>query len=381
MPARTRFIRLFILLPCLAGSWSSGAIADTRTYQATTDFPVLDAGAVPYYSEAPGRPSLAINAAIESYRDVFARATVVYDGTEGVHDFTLVALAELDGEADYQLLINGVVVGTATNPEVEFDYTVVRHSFPDINVPAGAVLAVESLANTNGKIPEGDGTAFARGRWTTLELKVTDSDQEPVDSVPTDVDLELTMSSDRQMLVVDEPFTLELSVSNADNSVAATQPVIRLNLPLQRLTVVSADQCIIDPDDLVCSFPEIPSGTSQTMALSFSITDDSAPFTVMASASADQTDRDGRNNVATISVDMAARDSDMGVETETESETGTETENESQPQTQNQTFTETENSSVSKSSSSGGGSASLLWFLLLLPVALKARDFKRYLIH
>jgi len=363
MLARTICIRLMILLSCLAGSWSSGSIADTRTYQATTDFPVLDAGVVPYYSEAPGRPSLAINAAIESYRDVFARATVVYDGTEGVHDFTLVALAELDGEADYQLLVNGVVVGTATNPEVEFDYTVVRHSFPNINVPAGAVIAVESLANTNGKIPEGDGTAFARGRWTTLEMKDTDSDQEPVDSVPTDVDLELMMSSDKQMLVVDEPFTLNLSVSNADNSMAATQPVVRLSLPLQRLTVVSADQCIIDPDDLVCSFPEIPSGTSQTMSLSFSITDDSAPFTVMASASADQTDRDGRNNAATISVDMVAP------------------ETEPQPQTQNQTVTETENSSTSKSSSSGGGSASLLWFLLLLPVALKARDFKRYFIH
>lgn len=285
---------------------SCSAIADTRTYQATTDFPVIDAGLAPYYSEAPGRPSLAINAANAAYRDVFARAEVVYDGSPGTHDFTLVALAELDGEAEYRLLINGDVAGTATNPEVTLDYTVVRHTFPAISVPAGAVLAVESLANTNGKIPEGNGTAYARGRWTALELtESTDEqagEQTSPEPTPANIDLALSMSSTPQPVLVNELFDIELVLSNAENSMTATQPTVNLVLPQTPLNIVSAESCQADLPALVCSFPELPAGASHTMSVSLTATQAGSNLAINASANADQDDRDGTNNTASLIV-------------------------------------------------------------------------------
>lgn len=287
-----------------AGGYCQLAISDTRTYAAATDFPIIDAGIVPYYSEAPGRASLAINAAIQSFRDLFARAEVVYDGAEGIHDITIVALAELDGEADYNLLVNGVLVGTATNPEVTFDYTVVRHTFTDIVIPAGAVIAVESLANTNGKIPEGDGTAFARGRWTALELVETAEAEEPAVETPSDIDLNLSVVSSATSIFQNEPFSLELTLSNSAESMTATQPEVEISLALQAISIVSADQCVEHTLGLTCTFPEIPAGTSSTMPLSLSSTDELLTLVVQAIARADQDDRDGTNNSLTLTIDV-----------------------------------------------------------------------------
>jgi len=75
--------------------FSTSVYANPIVYNAITDFPVTDAGEVPYYVDT-GRQALAINAAQVSFRDRFARAEVVYDGQPGVFQFTLVALAERD---------------------------------------------------------------------------------------------------------------------------------------------------------------------------------------------------------------------------------------------------------------------------------------------
>lgn len=360
-----------LLLSGITGAFFSDAHADTRTYEATTDFPVIDAGVVPYYSEAPGRPSLAINAAIESHRDVFARAEVVYDGNEGVHDFTLVALAELDGEADYQLLINGVVVGTATNPEVVADFTVVRHTFADIFVPVGATLAIESLANTNGKIPEGDETAFARGRWTALEMLEIDDEQDPVALTPMDIDLDLTLASNKQDLKKDDDFELTLTLANADNSITATQPVVAVTLALQQLFVISADQCTQTTDQLTCSFPEIAPGESHSLTL-FLINDgNDSPITVQASADADQTDRDGTNNSVSISIDVVAEEVITTIETpDTTNTTGT-------TDTSDNTDTDTDTDADTTSTSSSSGALSLYWLLLIVPASIRYRTRQR----
>ena len=145
---------------CLSASMPPFVHAETILFRATSDFPVIDVGEVPYYSEEPVRSSLAINAANESFREKFARATTVYEGESRFFDITLTGLAELDGEAMYRVLINDVLIGEATNPTTDTDYTEVRHTFESVVVPAGATIAVESLANTNGLIPEGDGTAL-----------------------------------------------------------------------------------------------------------------------------------------------------------------------------------------------------------------------------
>ena len=360
-----------LLLSGISSAFFSNAFADTRTYEATTDFPVIDAGEVPYYSEAPGRPSLAINAAIEAYRDVFARAEVIYDGNEGVHDFTLVALAELDGEADYQLLINGDVVGTATNPEVIADFTVVRHTFSDIFVPAGATLAIESLANTNGKIPEGDGTAFARGRWTALEMLEIDDEQGPIVITPMDIDLSVTLDSSKQTLEKDEDFELTLTLANADSSITATQPVVTVTLPLQQLFVISADQCTQATDQLTCSFPELIAGASQSLTLLLINDSTASPVSIQASASADQTDRDGTNNSASISIDVVAEEVITTVETPDDTDTSDTTD------TTNTTDTTDNTDTVTTGSSSSSGALSFYWLMLILPASIRYRTRQR----
>lgn len=327
----------------MIGAIGQIALADTRTYQATTDFPVIDAGDVPYYSEAPNRPSLAINAANEAYRGIFARAEVVYDGMEGVHDLTLVSLAELDGEAQYRVLINGVIVGEATNPEVTIDYTVVRHSFDNITIPAGATIAVESLANTNGKIPEGDGTAFARGRWTALEmLEVTTTEPTPT---PTDIDLRVSVSSNKQSLEPNEDVEIELTLSNAANSLTATQAVVSLTITPEAVDVVSAEQCTPNAVGLSCSFPEITAGESRSMTLLFTRTEEVVDLAITATVEADQDDRDGTNNVASINVAVV----DVELEPDPESE-------------------------PMISGGSSGGALSIVWFLLMLPIVSRKQS-------
>ena len=344
-----------VLLAVFVGISQAGH-ADTRTYAATTDFPVTDTGVVPYYSEAPERPSLAINAAIESYRDLYARAEVVYDGDEGIHEITIVALAELDGEAQYNLLVNGTIVGTASNPEVTVDYTVVRHRFPNIAIPVGAVIAVESLANTNGKIPEGDGTAFARGRWTALELVETNSEtEELVVQTPTDIDLNLSVSSSTMSVNQNEPFSLTVTVANAGDSITATQPEVEISLALQAITIVSADQCAQSTLSLTCTFPEIPAGTSSSMTLSLSSTDETLTLVMQATASAEQNDRDGTNNMANFNI--VVNDSEVPPEPEQTVDSNV-----------------TNQTTPDSAPTSGGGGFSLAWLLLFFRTMIRSRN-------
>ena len=81
-------------------------------------------------------------------------------------------------------------------------------------VPEGATIAVESLTNTNGKIPEGDGTAFARGRWTTLELSNDDAGTAAEDTI----DLSVSASTDTSSVMVGESRILTFDIGNAVDS-------------------------------------------------------------------------------------------------------------------------------------------------------------------
>ncbi|MFK8077346.1 MAG: hypothetical protein AB8B84_12220 [Granulosicoccus sp.] len=351
MMLKTSSHRILCAFLTVAGMSGQSTLADSRTYQATTDFPVIDAGEAPYYSEVPDRPSLAINAAIEAYRDVFARAEVVYDGGEGVHDLTLVGLAELDGEAQYRIYVNDVLVGEATNPEVSLDYTVVRHSFENVNIPNGATIAVESLANTNGKIPEGNGTAFARGRWTALELLESDAEVTPP---PSDIDLGIAISSSEQSLERNETFDIELTVSNAANSLVATQPIVDLSIALSVVDVLSAEQCTQDTLGLICNFPEIAAGDSHTMTLTFSTKEELLILVLQAIVEADQRDRDETNNFTRINVSIV----DEEFEAEPEPEPRDPIDN-------------TPDNNTNASNGSGGGSLSLFWLLLAIPARFR----------
>lgn len=127
--------------------------------------------AVPFYLDEDTR-SFAVDASKPSYREGFARASAVYKKeAREVFDLVLVTLAEIDGESSYRVLLNDELIGAFQNPETEIDYAEVYFTLRDITLAKNDVITIESRAHTNGKIPEGSGTAYSRGRWIGLVLQ------------------------------------------------------------------------------------------------------------------------------------------------------------------------------------------------------------------
>lgn len=169
---------------------------DATKFDALEDFAgkgSIDGGEVPYY-ETP-QDALGIMADIEEYRDKFARASIKYGGDAGVFDVSLTTLKEFDGECDYRFYVNDAFIGQVTNDPVEMDrdYELQVHYFRNVTIPSGAILSIESNNVTNGQIPEGTGTAYARGRWRTLCLESPDSDN---DGVPDSQELKTDSDGD-----------------------------------------------------------------------------------------------------------------------------------------------------------------------------------------
>jgi len=280
---------------------STSASAATIEYQAITDFPAIDAGAVPYYRDlGDSRNVLAINAANDSYRDLFARATVTFDGVEGHYDVTVTTLSEIDGDTAYQVLVNGELIGQATNAPTAIDYAVQQHTFENVFIPAGAELAVESKAVSNGLIPEGDAFAFARGRWRTLTLEGLDDGPGDADQV----DLGITLSSDSTSVSLDESIDVVARVSNPAESLVATSPSVVITLPSQ-LAFESSDDCSEELEVVRCVLAELAPGAQLSASVTL-LAQDVGDATVTASVNADQQDPDALNNIAELPLTLTS---------------------------------------------------------------------------
>lgn len=364
---------------CLSASMPPFVHAETILFRATSDFPVIDVGEVPYYSEEPVRSSLAINAANESFREKFARATTVYEGESRFFDITLTGLAELDGEAMYRVLINDVLIGEATNPTTDTDYTEVRHTFESVVVPAGATIAVESLANTNGLIPEGDGTAYARGRWTSLELIGEDID----DGADLDVDLSITVSTSATSINVGDTVTLTLDIHNAVGSEVATNPVLSLTRPSAEIGVVDIGDCLATGNYISCMLSEIPAGGSAQVILTLMALETSPSALLRAIVSADQIDTTPDNNAITFPVPIEDKTGSVASGGSDESDgsdgsggngdAGDATDNTASEtpdgnSTQDESDGSTDNSATTTSRSGGGLSWLFVWSLIMVRV-------------
>ncbi|RED95981.1 Ig-like domain-containing protein [Marinoscillum furvescens] len=117
-----------------------------------------------------------------------AAAEVVYDGTpQGNATFIVHAMQEPDGESTYEVYINGTKVGekqSTSSYEETHDIAdeKLRNAIEELKIETqaplkpGDVIMVTSNQVTNGKVPEGDKTATARGRWHALELCVDKSE-------------------------------------------------------------------------------------------------------------------------------------------------------------------------------------------------------------
>ncbi|OEK08819.1 hypothetical protein A8C32_00655 [Flavivirga aquatica] len=132
------------------------------------DFPTARiAGFSPAYIHV-AENALAINAA--QHKNKFAAVAQNFAGADGTYDITITTLAELDGESTYRIKVGGTVIGTYKNPTTTVDYTPTTKTWTGINVKKGDPIQVEFNSHTNGTIPEGNTTAYSRGRWTKLEF-------------------------------------------------------------------------------------------------------------------------------------------------------------------------------------------------------------------
>ncbi len=161
---RAKFTIMILLL-----GLSATSNAQNYHFKAIADFQQIDKGDAPYYVDK-WRKALAINAGNKNIRNKFAKATMTFSGNSGVYDVKINAMRELDGECTYKLYINDELIGSQQNEETTIDYAIDKHVFKSVKIPAGAKISIESNTHSNGRIPEGDSFAWARGRWSDLIL-------------------------------------------------------------------------------------------------------------------------------------------------------------------------------------------------------------------
>ena len=268
--------------------------ADTFTFDAITDFENINAGEVPYYIDTVAdRNVLAIDAAVEEYREKFARALTIFGGDSGIYDVTITTLGEIDGEGEFRFLVNGIVVGAAVNSQVDEDWGEQFHVFENISIQMGDEIAVESDARSNGLIPENGEYAFARGRWRTLELVSDDA----ATANPVSTDLAVSLVLQPEEVEVASLVAAVVNVINIGSSVA-TNPRVDLVLP-EELLFVSGDTCAPSDSDHVirCSLAEIaPNGTA-VIGLAL-LANETGSAQVTALTQANQNDFNPANNTA-----------------------------------------------------------------------------------
>ncbi len=141
-----------------------------------TAFSKLNAGPVPFYND-DARKALAIDASKDSYRDKWAIAEQAFSGESDTYDITFSTMYEGDGESKYALKIDADSIGYFQNPtawegntQKIKDYTIYKHTFKKVSVKKGATIKAYGMTHSNGKVPEGSGFAWSRGRWTQLDF-------------------------------------------------------------------------------------------------------------------------------------------------------------------------------------------------------------------
>jgi len=162
---------LLLGLGLLMCDWlSSAEAAEPIILEAISDFTIDEESpdkATAYIHKQ--KKALAINAA--KYKDMYASASTEFQGPSGLYDVTVVALLETDGESSYKVSVAGHSLGhKKQNIPTEEDYIAYEHTFKNAQISQGDQLQVEFNTHTNKKIPEGDGTAYSRGRWVKLIL-------------------------------------------------------------------------------------------------------------------------------------------------------------------------------------------------------------------
>jgi len=290
----------------------------------------------------PAKVITSLAAANENYRDRFARATTPFEGAPGLYDVTIRALGELDGDGEFRFLINGEVVASATNAPTDTDYEPQHHTFTSIDIPANALLGVESVAVSNGLIPEGEAFAYARGRWTALSLTTVDAvTPDPVDNIDVSVAINSRTTDNYNTHEYD------LEVQNFSSDTTATNVSLTIEHDNDLDVSVNADYCQSPSNlQLVCTLAEIAPGESVELIASVTAAASVENYTFTAQITADQTDNQTTNNSASIETTIVAPEPEPDTQTEPNPDTQTEpnpdTQTEPSPDTQTEPESQTQ---------------------------------------
>ena len=142
--------------------------------KAIEDFSIDENSEAVYYKDKKNK-ALGINAANKNYRSKYAVSKSLFKGETGMYKGMLVTLTENDGESEYQLKVNGTLMGTFKNEETNLPVATLFLNMGKIFLQKNDLIEVSSKAVTNGKIPENDETAWSRGRWAEIILLPAES--------------------------------------------------------------------------------------------------------------------------------------------------------------------------------------------------------------
>ena len=148
-------------------------VSGAYVLSATSDFKPVDTGEGGKTYIDKNRRAIAVNAANESLRTVFSSVETAFKGKAGTYDVEIKTLTKTDGESPYRFFLNGTRVGNYKNPATVIDYSPSYHVWESVALRPGDRLRIDCKPHTNGRIPEGDGTAWSRGRWVSLTLSPT----------------------------------------------------------------------------------------------------------------------------------------------------------------------------------------------------------------
>lgn len=148
----------------------AGEVTVLRAVEAFS--PVDEPVFVPPYAETRSTDATEHGLAVNTrrFRDKPAAAETAFDGAPGIYDLTLLAVAEEDGESRYTIVVNGTPLPLKTNPPSTEKRRPVRHTWAGITLQKGDRIRIIFQGHSNGRIPEGDGFAWSRGRWRALEV-------------------------------------------------------------------------------------------------------------------------------------------------------------------------------------------------------------------
>ncbi len=144
-----------------------------ETFRAVESFQAVIASEfAPFYREQSSPQASEHGVAIDTVRHAGqpAAAEMVFKGEAGRFILQLTAVAEEDGESTYHIIVNGRTLERRQNPPVLEKRVPVHHRWGPLALEPGDRIRIVFAGATNGKIPERDGTAWARGRWRSLSI-------------------------------------------------------------------------------------------------------------------------------------------------------------------------------------------------------------------